>query len=734
MANFDFSTLNATDLEDLVCDLMNYNLAKDSTIIYKTFKEGRDKGIDFLYSSDGKDYDHVGQVKHYYRTGFNGMKSALIKTEVNKVKVLNPNKYIFATSVDLGVTETETIKNLFSPYIKSLGDIYGKANLNDLIEKYDKVLLDHYKLWFSDSSVLKILLNSGLYFKSKSFVEHELKRRIRLFVESPAFTVAKTALAKNNFIVITGEPGVGKTTLAEMLSYEFIKDDYELTYIESADEADDVLVDDDSKQLIYFDDFLGSTKVEINNAKGSETKLRRILRFVSRSENKRMIMTTRTFLLTTALEESETLKRFNIRAKESTLNVKDYSISTKRQLIINHIDDSDLEDSYKSVLRIANLVDFMASHKYFNPRTVEFVTSLDISGHIDPSKFEDYVRTNFNEPDKIWSHAFHYQINELERLFLSTLVSFKSAPIKDDLKQAFISRLKFEEKFGRVKAEVRVFEKTYRILLGGFIVETHSSRIDLLNPSLRDFLNKEVLGDDIELIKIAETLVYINQLRKVSPIFLTNGKPLPTSLNDKIISDRNQFITDADDDIELVAFASILADHNDVAIVEKAIVGILNEIVDWEWIAQDYEVKTQLEDLVVKTRGVGEIASLIDDKVLEILHGTVLGEYEPKEAIDLLENLVNNLNINLATLDRDNLEDHISSIINSKIDEEIEFLSDYATSEGEMEELSGELQSYIDRAKNLGLRLTTDMDRFDDLDWWEITTTNEMRRQMEKND
>jgi hypothetical protein len=85
-------------------------------------------------------------------------------------------------------------------------------------------------------------------------------------------------------------------------------------------------------------------------------------------------------------------------------------------------------------------------------------------------------------------------------------------------------------------------------------------------------------------------------------------------------------------------------------------------------------------------------------------------------------------------LDRDNLEDHISSIINSKIDEEIEFLSDYATSEGEMEELSGELQSYIDRAKNLGLRLTTDMDRFDDLDWWEITTTNEMRRQMEKND
>jgi len=109
MSQYDFSTLNSTDLEELVCDLLNADQPAGSTIKYKTFKEGQDKGIDLLYSSEEKEFDHVGQVKHFRNTGYTGLISEL-KKETIKVNKLKPNKYIVATSVDLGVSNVEEIK------------------------------------------------------------------------------------------------------------------------------------------------------------------------------------------------------------------------------------------------------------------------------------------------------------------------------------------------------------------------------------------------------------------------------------------------------------------------------------------------------------------------------------------------------------------------------------------------------------------------------------------------
>ena len=150
MANYDFSTLNSSDLEELVCDLLNLDQPIGSVIKYKTFKDGKDKGIDFIYSTEKNLYAQVGQVKHYYRTGYDGLYKVLKDTEVNNVNILKPDKYIVATSVDLNVDNTEAIKKLFGDYIKNLNDIYGKKDLNRLIEENEGILNSHYKLWSSD--------------------------------------------------------------------------------------------------------------------------------------------------------------------------------------------------------------------------------------------------------------------------------------------------------------------------------------------------------------------------------------------------------------------------------------------------------------------------------------------------------------------------------------------------------------------------------------------------------
>jgi len=208
MYNYDFSTLNSSDFEEFVCDLLNANEESNQSVIkYRTFKDGKDKGIDFLYSTRENELEIVGQAKHYYRSGFSQLKQKIKNEEKKKVNKLNPSRYIFATSVDLNVANVEDVKELFSPYIKSSTDIYGKSDLNKNLENNPKVLDSHFKLWFSSKNVLNKLLNYSIEGRSSEFIDTEIKKRLRLFVKTRQFGQARTTLLKNKFTIITGELG-----------------------------------------------------------------------------------------------------------------------------------------------------------------------------------------------------------------------------------------------------------------------------------------------------------------------------------------------------------------------------------------------------------------------------------------------------------------------------------------------------------------------------------------------
>jgi DNA replication protein DnaC len=63
--------------------------------------------------------------------------------------------------------------------------------------------------------------------RSGEFIEQRLKKKLRLYVETEQLKDSQQALKKNNFLIITGDPGSGKTAMAELLVYTLIKDDYE---------------------------------------------------------------------------------------------------------------------------------------------------------------------------------------------------------------------------------------------------------------------------------------------------------------------------------------------------------------------------------------------------------------------------------------------------------------------------------------------------------------------------
>ncbi|UKT64307.1 AAA family ATPase [Pedobacter mucosus] len=467
MSKYDFSTLNSTDLEELVCSLLNAALPKTRKGRYRTFKEGKDQGIDFLYSLNKEDYSHMGQVKHYHKSGFDLMYKNLIGSEVKKAKKIDPKRYIFATSVDLNHNQAIKIKNAFSPYIKTLGDIYGKLDLNNLIEQHDHVLDVHHKLWLSDASVLTKILTSDLTFRSSDFIDSEIKKRVRLYVKTEIFNEALKSLEDKNFVIISGDPGVGKTTLAEMIAYEYIKKDYILCYLlDDIKEAEKVIKHTDVKTIIYLDDFLGSNAEEMIKARGNESALLNIINRVKRSDHIKLIFTTRTSILNSVIEDSEKLRRAKLRKNETVLDLENYNLEVKSQLLLNHIDDSDLEHELQEIIRETKIFNFITRHTNFNPRSVEYILSADNVEVQDADDYRKFIIQNFNDPKEIWKDAYLHQLDDWQRMLINTLLSFDQKTEIDLLEKAFEKRLEIENQ----KSPINIFQSSLIKLSKAFIV------------------------------------------------------------------------------------------------------------------------------------------------------------------------------------------------------------------------------------------------------------------------
>ncbi|EMD9178296.1 restriction endonuclease, partial [Cronobacter turicensis] len=255
MTNYDFRALNNEEFERLATDL----LSKRENLLIERFKSGKDGGIDGRFYHSG---EVIIQVKHYVKTGYSGLLSKLKNEEVAKVENLKPNRYIFITSVGLSPANKKEIFDLFNPYILSNNDIIGPEYLNDLLTLYPEIERNHYKLWLSSTNILMGLLNNSAIQNSNFLIEDARKESYK-FIETKQLQKALEILDENKVVIITGLPGVGKTTLAKQVMLMHCNSDYEIYHIEGSISEIESIYFKDRKQFFYFDDFLGATLLEI---------------------------------------------------------------------------------------------------------------------------------------------------------------------------------------------------------------------------------------------------------------------------------------------------------------------------------------------------------------------------------------------------------------------------------------------------------------------------------------
>lgn len=247
MNNYDFLILSASEFERLTRDLLQKHLG----CYIESFTSGRDGGVDLRYANV-KDSANIIQCKRY--KDYQSLKNNLSK-EVEKVKTLAPSKYYISTSVGLTPANKEEILCMFKPFIKKTEDIFGKDDLNNLLLQFPDIEKQYYKLWLCSTTIMEQII------KKRVINWSNLEYRVCLdeskkYVMNESFDQAMNKLLQYHYVIISGIPGIGKTTLARQLIFQKLGTDYDefICITNDLDNAMDLL-EDGKKQIFFFDDF-----------------------------------------------------------------------------------------------------------------------------------------------------------------------------------------------------------------------------------------------------------------------------------------------------------------------------------------------------------------------------------------------------------------------------------------------------------------------------------------------
>jgi hypothetical protein len=508
MSNFDFGQLSPHDFELLTRDLLQ---ARDGLQL-ESFKTGRDQGIDFRHAKG--QLNVIVQCKHYINTGIDGLLRDL-KKEVPKAQRLKSSRYIFATSVPLSPANKSAILDLFSGMIQNGLDVIGPDDFNNLLDQHPTILGRHYKLWLGSRAVLDRVIHNASVTQSE-FDVHRVHRDIARYVQNAAYPRAIEMLNDSHVAIISGAPGVGKTTLARMLLYAFLHKGYEVVSILTDFQSGRDRYQPGKKQIFYFDDFIGATFLGERSSTFTRNEDRAILDFiemVQSSKTARLIMTTREHILQQAIAASERLKHSRLVDTKCVLEIRDYSQRQRGEILYNHIYFSQLPEAYRAQLLSDRFYMEIIKHEKFNPRLIEWLSDYQRVKSTSAPNYKQFVRNLLAEPADIWRYAYHNQISDAGRSILLALYSHEGSCHPATLEKAFSALHRLRAEKYSIKSDPADWRRGLSELNGSFV--RPGDAISVIDPSVLDMLNAVLREDTCNALDIIEGATRFEQARRI---------------------------------------------------------------------------------------------------------------------------------------------------------------------------------------------------------------------------
>lgn len=500
MTSYDFRSLSPHDFERLSTDLLQEELGHS----LESFTVGPDSGIDsrLLLRSNVI----VVQCKHYADSTFSRLLSTIRNQERKHIENLPTRaRYILTTSMGLSPKNKDQLSKVIGSRCKSRADIYGRDDLNSLLAKHPTVERRHYKLWLTSTETLTSVMHAGIITDSISHLD-DVRKRLSRYVPNPSLYRARETIDQHHFCIVSGIPGIGKTTLAEILLAHLVdKDGYAPFRVNSRIEEIRPIKDRSKKQVFYFDDFLGRTDL-VHLERNEDRHLVELMREVSNNDRWRLVLTTREYILNAAKTQYEAIHQLPDSFARCVIDLADYTRPVRAQMLYNHIYFSDLPKSHKlaileppqrrswrepGVFSYRDVID----HPNYVPRLIEFMTGATYTKHGDAERYIADFQANLDDPSRIWEHAFRHQISDAARRLVLVLATLPRRVHEEDARECFRELSdRWRKQYGSGTG-ADDWEDALRELDGSFVASSRVGQdiaLQFHNPSVEDFVKKHL--------------------------------------------------------------------------------------------------------------------------------------------------------------------------------------------------------------------------------------------------
>ncbi|WP_150254958.1 nSTAND3 domain-containing NTPase [Nocardiopsis deserti] len=688
MDSFDLGRLTDFDFEVLCKDIIENILGER----FEIFSRGADGGVD-LRRLSGNGGKIIVQCKHWHNTPRSKLVKGMGGPEKEKIKKLSPDRYILMTSASLTPDSKKKIFDSLNPYLKGEGDIFGVDDIVTYLNRHQELVGRHVRLWLSSASVLRGVIAQEVHIRSHDLIE-SLDPTALTYVSNPSLSRSMKIIEENHSCIISGSPGIGKTTLAQIIALHYRNKGYELFEISrDVDEVNKVW-EENSSQFFYYDDFLGQTTLQEKLGKNEDNRILSVISRVQRAKNKKLVFTTREYILRDAVEKYERLSRHDIDIFKCVVNLGDYSKLIRAEMLYNHVYFSPITADQKRVFAEKSVYGEIINREDFNPRMVAFTLgSSEISPEMQPKQVASFVVENLKNPRNLWSHIVDNQLDSEDVLLLESLFLAGAFDDIDKVKSnhaAYLNEMGYKFRDRNFRRSLKIMEGTMVSLSGRRGVGT----IGYTNPSIRDFISDKVKEEDDVfggLCRSAKDFSAFRNIIQVAHALLEKGDILGTFRRNLLIDNSqrilSEIINDGDPDtivFSLYYYLSVaeMVDSEDMAefarpIVESSdfvgnatdgegLVDLVKKVysIEWdsinscasslaekvsEWIMDDISDWSLARHADLWLEELGDLASMADvshvqERLMEMaeegVDAALQGEYvsELDEMIDLIEN------------------------------------------------------------------------------------------------
>lgn len=503
----NFSSLNGADFEDLVRDLIGEELG----IRFEAFCAGPDGGIDGRHAPSAAKAPTILQAKHMEGSTFAALKGAMRKERAS-IDRLVLSRYVLATSRPLTPANKEALASEIGPALLSESDIVGPNDLEALLRRHPSIEKAHIKLWLSSAAILDRVVRSASHAYA-AISKEEIEAKVKVYVQNPSFAEASERLEKHHLLIISGPPGVGKTTLGEMIAYAYLGQDWDLVPIRSLEDGF-AAINDTRKQVFLFDDFLGKIALDRQALASKDSDLTRFMNRVRRSPNARFILTTRAYIFEDARRLSENLADQRLDVTKYVLDVGVYARRIRARILYNHLVVAGTPIVHVQALIHSGKIPEIIDHKNYNPRIIEWMTDAVHIQDVEPGDYANAFLTMLKNPLRLWDNAFRTHIDDkCRQLLFAMFFCSENSVDRDTLRQAYDPLHAALCARYCVAQDPKDFEEAIRTLEGGFINISGRS-ISYVNPSVRDYM-AEYLNDYALLVEFARAAQKANYAESV---------------------------------------------------------------------------------------------------------------------------------------------------------------------------------------------------------------------------